>query len=83
MQETTPAFDSSVGYSFSVAGLLFPYHLGVAEELKREGLIVAGTPLAVADFYLLGMRAGSKRKPYISPVRRGRRGEPWLLLSPA
>ena len=38
-----------VGFSFSVAGLLFPYHLGVAEELKKAGQIQAGTPLAGAS----------------------------------
>ena len=34
------------GFSFSVAGLIFPYHLGVIEELKSARLLTTGTPLA-------------------------------------
>ena len=39
-----PSYDR--GFSFSVAGLLFPYHLGVADLLKEKQLIVQGTPLS-------------------------------------
>jgi hypothetical protein len=37
---------TELGFSFSVAGLVLPYHLGVVEELKAAGLLVPGTPLA-------------------------------------
>ncbi|OVA15253.1 Patatin/Phospholipase A2-related [Macleaya cordata] len=37
---------SSPGFSFSAAGLLFPYHLGVAEFLIEKGYIKETTPLA-------------------------------------
>ncbi|KAM7482193.1 hypothetical protein LguiB_006776 [Lonicera macranthoides] len=37
---------SSPGFSFSAAGLLFPYHLGVAKFLIEEGYIKETTPLA-------------------------------------
>jgi len=37
------------GFSFSVAGLLFPYHLGVASVLKEQGLLRRGTPLSGAS----------------------------------
>jgi hypothetical protein len=40
------ASNYAMGYSFSVAGLLFPYHLGVADYLKEKQLIVQGTPLS-------------------------------------
>ncbi len=40
------ASDYAMGFSFSVAGLLFPYHLGVADYLKENQLIVQGTPLS-------------------------------------
>jgi hypothetical protein len=40
------ASDYSMGFSFSVAGLLFPYHLGVADYLKEKQLITQGTPLS-------------------------------------
>ncbi|KAL9275705.1 Patatin-like phospholipase domain-containing protein [Drosera capensis] len=36
----------SPGFSFSAAGLLFPYHLGVAELLIEKGYIMDSTPLA-------------------------------------
>ena len=42
------ASDFEIGFSFSVAGLLFPYHLGVASALREEGLLVDGSPLAGA-----------------------------------
>lgn len=37
---------TSPGFSFSAAGLLFPYHLGVAECLIERGYIKENTPLA-------------------------------------
>ncbi|KAK7328249.1 hypothetical protein VNO77_22352 [Canavalia gladiata] len=37
---------TSPGFSFSAAGLLFPYHLGVAQFLIQNGYIKATTPLA-------------------------------------
>ncbi|KAL1831812.1 hypothetical protein DCAR_0101824 [Daucus carota subsp. sativus] len=37
---------SSPGFSFSAAGLLFPYHLGVAKLLIEKGYIKDDTPLA-------------------------------------
>ncbi|KAK2966634.1 hypothetical protein RJ640_002332 [Escallonia rubra] len=37
---------TSPGFSFSAAGLLFPYHLGVAQLLIEKGYIKETTPLA-------------------------------------
>eukprot|EP01018_Ginkgo_biloba_P035145 Gb_20019 [translate_table: standard] len=37
---------TSPGFSFSAAGLLFPYHLGVAQCLIERGYITENTPLA-------------------------------------
>ncbi|KAK4794917.1 hypothetical protein SAY86_012911 [Trapa natans] len=37
---------TSPGFSFSAAGLLFPYHLGVAQVLIERGYIKETTPLA-------------------------------------
>lgn len=37
---------TSPGFSFSAAGLLFPYHLGVAQFLLEKGYIKETTPLA-------------------------------------
>ncbi|CAI9103897.1 OLC1v1002485C1 [Oldenlandia corymbosa var. corymbosa] len=37
---------TSPGFSFSAAGLLFPYHLGVAKYLLENGYIKETTPLA-------------------------------------
>ncbi|KAF7803650.1 patatin-like phospholipase domain-containing protein 2 [Senna tora] len=37
---------TSPGFSFSAAGLLFPYHLGVAQFLIENGYIKETTPLA-------------------------------------
>ncbi|CAI0439275.1 unnamed protein product [Linum tenue] len=37
---------TSPGFSFSAAGLLFPYHLGVAQCLIEKGYIKETTPLA-------------------------------------
>ncbi|XP_062177789.1 uncharacterized protein LOC133882602 [Alnus glutinosa] len=37
---------TSPGFSFSAAGLLFPYHLGVAQFLIEKGYIKETTPLA-------------------------------------
>lgn len=37
---------TSPGFSFSAAGLLFPYHLGVAKFLIENGYIKESTPLA-------------------------------------
>jgi hypothetical protein len=37
---------TSPGFSFSAAGLLFPYHLGVCECLIKHGYITEDTPLA-------------------------------------
>ncbi|GJP41376.1 hypothetical protein CLOM_g1048 [Closterium sp. NIES-68] len=37
------------GFSFSAAGLLFPYHLGVAQYLLDHGYITDSTPLAGAS----------------------------------
>ncbi|KAF6147947.1 hypothetical protein GIB67_001522 [Kingdonia uniflora] len=38
--------NTSPGFSFSAAGLLFPYHLGVAQFLIEKGYIKDTTPLA-------------------------------------
>ncbi|KAJ0010186.1 hypothetical protein Pint_32955 [Pistacia integerrima] len=38
--------DTSPGFSFSAAGLLYPYHLGVAQFLIEKGYIKETTPLA-------------------------------------
>ncbi|GAQ79352.1 hypothetical protein KFL_000290010 [Klebsormidium nitens] len=35
-----------LGFSFSAAGLLFPYHLGVCQKLMEAGLLTDKTPLA-------------------------------------
>ncbi|ESQ33465.1 hypothetical protein EUTSA_v10007991mg [Eutrema salsugineum] len=40
---------TSPGFSFSAAGLLFPYHLGVAQLLIEKGYIKENTPLAGAS----------------------------------
>ncbi|XVE48687.1 hypothetical protein DITRI_Ditri01bG0022400 [Diplodiscus trichospermus] len=40
---------TSPGFSFSAAGLLFPYHLGVAQFLIEKGYIKETTPLAGAS----------------------------------
>ncbi|XP_073309216.1 uncharacterized protein [Primulina huaijiensis] len=40
---------TSPGFSFSAAGLLFPYHLGVAHFLIENGYIKETTPLAGAS----------------------------------
>lgn len=40
---------TSPGFSFSAAGLLFPYHLGVAQLLIDKGYIKDTTPLAGAS----------------------------------
>ncbi|WZZ78585.1 hypothetical protein YC2023_099157 [Brassica napus] len=40
---------TSPGFSFSAAGLLFPYHLGVAQLLIEKGYIKDTTPLAGAS----------------------------------
>lgn len=40
---------TSPGFSFSAAGLLFPYHLGVAQFLIEKGYIKDTTPLAGAS----------------------------------
>jgi hypothetical protein len=37
---------TSPGFSFSAAGLLFPYHLGVAQCLIEKGYLTENTPLA-------------------------------------
>ncbi|XVE94036.1 hypothetical protein REPUB_Repub01dG0245700 [Reevesia pubescens] len=37
---------TNLGFSFSAAGLLFPYHLGVAQFLIEKGYIKETTPLA-------------------------------------
>ncbi|KAL3695257.1 hypothetical protein R1sor_009333 [Riccia sorocarpa] len=37
---------TSPGFSFSAAGLLFPYHLGVCECLMEHGYLTENTPLA-------------------------------------
>lgn len=37
---------ADIGFSFSVAGLFFAYHLGVAEVLREKGLLHEQTPLA-------------------------------------
>ncbi|XP_030513257.2 patatin-like phospholipase domain-containing protein 2 [Rhodamnia argentea] len=37
---------TSPGFSFSAAGLLFPYHLGVAQFLIEKGYVKETTPLA-------------------------------------
>ena len=42
----TPEGSMDLGFSFSVAGLLFPYHLGAATALREEGMLVKGSPLA-------------------------------------
>ncbi|KAI3990979.1 hypothetical protein MKX01_026163 [Papaver californicum] len=40
------ALHTGTGFSFSAAGLLFPYHLGVAHFLIEKGYIKETTPLA-------------------------------------
>ncbi|CAH8392473.1 unnamed protein product [Eruca vesicaria subsp. sativa] len=40
---------TSPGFSFSAAGLLFPYHLGVSQLLIEKGYITDTTPLAGAS----------------------------------
>jgi len=35
----------TVGFSYSVAGLLFPYHAGVTHRLKEAGILLPTTPL--------------------------------------
>ncbi|XP_047318402.1 patatin-like phospholipase domain-containing protein 4 isoform X2 [Impatiens glandulifera] len=40
---------TSPGFSFSAAGLLFPYHLGAAQYLIEKGYIKETTPLAGAS----------------------------------
>ncbi|KAK4271134.1 hypothetical protein QN277_019871 [Acacia crassicarpa] len=40
---------TSPGFSFSAAGFLFPYHLGVAQFLIENGYIKESTPLAGAS----------------------------------
>ncbi|EPS71725.1 hypothetical protein M569_03038, partial [Genlisea aurea] len=40
---------TSPGFSFSAAGLLLPYHLGVAQFLLEKGYIKETTPLAGAS----------------------------------
>lgn len=37
---------SKLGFSFTPGGLLFPFHLGVAKCLEREGFLARDTPLA-------------------------------------
>uniref|UniRef100_A0A7N0ZS23 Patatin n=1 Tax=Kalanchoe fedtschenkoi TaxID=63787 RepID=A0A7N0ZS23_KALFE len=44
--ERRRAVVTSPGFSFSAAGLLFPYHLGVADYLIEKGYIKDATPLA-------------------------------------
>ncbi|CAM8959871.1 unnamed protein product [Rhodiola kirilowii] len=44
--ERRRAVVTSPGFSFSAAGLLFPYHLGVADYLIEKGYIKDSTPLA-------------------------------------
>lgn len=36
---------SPFGFSFSVAGLLFPFHIGVIERLSSQGILTPSTPL--------------------------------------
>ncbi|KAJ1454511.1 hypothetical protein M885DRAFT_521793 [Pelagophyceae sp. CCMP2097] len=38
-----------LGFSFSVSGLLFPYHIGVADRLRESGLLSDATPLQGAS----------------------------------
>uniref|UniRef100_A0A0G4HNV0 PNPLA domain-containing protein n=1 Tax=Chromera velia CCMP2878 TaxID=1169474 RepID=A0A0G4HNV0_9ALVE len=38
-----------IGFSFSPAGLLFPYHLGVAQKLQEVGLLTNRTPICGAS----------------------------------
>eukprot|EP00850_Spirogloea_muscicola_P009427 SM000053S17384 [mRNA] locus=s53:34044:37158:- [translate_table: standard] len=44
-QRKRPTF-TSPGFSYSAAGLLFPYHLGVTQYLIDAGMITESTPLA-------------------------------------
>lgn len=44
-----PTVTSKLGFSFTPGGLLFPYHLGVAKCLEREGFLAPDTPLAGAS----------------------------------
>ncbi|KAJ7211881.1 hypothetical protein O6H91_Y477900 [Diphasiastrum complanatum] len=44
--ERKRALLTSPGFSFSAAGLVFPYHLGVSECLIEKGYITENTPLA-------------------------------------
>lgn len=40
-----PARGYTVGFSYSVAGLLFPYHAGVTHRLKEAGKLLPTTPV--------------------------------------
>lgn len=44
-----PTLTSKVGISFTPGGLLFPYHLGVAKCLAKNGLLATDTSLAGAS----------------------------------
>ena len=43
---------SSPGFSFSAAGLLFPYHLGVAQFLIENGYIKVSPSLQLSPLFL-------------------------------
>ncbi|GJP52090.1 hypothetical protein CLOM_g11193 [Closterium sp. NIES-68] len=45
-EDTRRAFLGKPGFSFSAAGLLFPYHLGATHFLQQHGYITEHTPLA-------------------------------------
>lgn len=40
---------SKLGVSFTPGGLLFPFHLGVAKSLAKEGFLATDSPLAGAS----------------------------------
>ena len=46
---SSPSLTSKIGFSFTPGGLLFPYHLGVARGLAKEGFLAVDTPLAGAS----------------------------------
>ena len=44
--DSAPASPAPWGVGFSAAGLLFPYYVGVAETLQRQGILTGGQPFS-------------------------------------
>jgi hypothetical protein len=74
--DSAPASPAPWGVGFSAAGLLFPYYVGVAETLQRQGILTgarACSPVAVsALFHLASLNtpAPSPRALTTRPRRR-------------